>query len=149
MPNLDVFRTLYLWGGYKLLRLGTDAIHAVPDNRVYLRVYPAWSTLSWLYAVYTMWPECDQDIPGCIWTYLDVSGHTWTYLDVSGHIWTYRCVSKLRYCFLFICSDKTYLVISGHTWTYLDVSGHIWRCMEYKYAVHAVVKNRGQRLYPD
>ena len=32
MPNLGVFSTLYFWGGHRLLRLGTEAIHAVPDD---------------------------------------------------------------------------------------------------------------------
>ena len=92
MPNLGVFSTLYFWGGHKLLRLGTEAIHAVPDDWVYLRVYPTWGTLSWLYAVYAE-AELDQK-------YLDVSGHIWAYLDISGDYGVQvcsmsSCVSRL------------------------------------------------------
>ena len=39
MSKIDKDHTF--WGGYKLQRLEAEAIHAAPDQTVYLRVYPA------------------------------------------------------------------------------------------------------------
>ena len=120
MSKLGTFSTFCFWGGYKLLRLGLEAIHAVPDQTVYLRVYTAWCTLS----------SCKQwqNVLGCIWMYLNVSGCTWSYLDVPRCIWIKMAEPSLRYFILFPGSDRTYLDISGCIWKYLVKD-------EYKYEV--------------
>ena len=68
------------WHGYKLQRLEAEAVHAVPDQTMYLRVYPAWCALS----SYMQW----QNVSGHIWMYLDISECIWTYIEVLGG----RCV---------------------------------------------------------
>ncbi|KAK0058297.1 cytochrome P450 3A29 [Biomphalaria pfeifferi] len=56
-------------------------------------------------------PWTSLDIPGHLWTSLDIFGHPWTSLDIPGHLWTS-------------------LDIFGHPWTSLDIPGHLWTSLD-------------------
>ena len=77
--KIGTFSTLCFGEGTSSKDLDLKQSMQYQTRQMYLRVYPAWCTLS----------SCKQwqNASGHIWMYLVISGHIWMYPDASGSRW--------------------------------------------------------------